>query len=165
MLHKFGVDDDLIVRIHKSKNYLIGISLLGQLNYGLLDVKLHGGKYKKEVSEDISKFEDDNSVNLIHKPSGTSKLVSFSHLFNATYDYSCGYYSYLWAEVIALDAYEEFHNAKNEEELKNTAKKFREEVLSKGGSEDPEKLFIAFKGRNFKIDAFLNRITIDKNVK
>ena len=162
ILKKFNIDDDLINRIIKFKNYHEAIGLIGQISYGIVDIKMHSGIFKKETN--IEEFEKKYSINILERPDGIARFVSFSHIFNAVYDYSCGYYSYLWAEVLAIDAYDEFHKVfendkideiKKIEELKKVATRYKNCILKKGGSENPEKMFIDFKGRKYSIEPFL----------
>ena len=150
MLKEFDIPEDLIERILKVKNYNIGIGTIRQIEFSKIDIKLHSGIFKK--GDDIEQFEKKYGISVFKKPEGTCIFCAFSHIFNATYDYSCGYYSYMWAEVLALDAYDEFKKNENKKEV---AEKYRKWILSKGGSDDPEELFKKFKGRDFSIEPFL----------
>ena len=150
MLRQFDVPEDLIERILKVKNFNIGIGTIRQIEFSKIDIKLHSGIFKK--GDDIEAFERKHGISVFKKPEGTCIFCAFSHIFNATYDYSCGYYSYMWAEVLALDAYDEFKKSENK---KSVAQKYRKWILSKGGSDDPEILFKNFKGREFSIEPFL----------
>lgn len=149
ILTKFDFNDELIVTVQKMKNYLIAIGTLRQLNFSSVDMKLHAKDFDLEC--DIEQFEKKIMIEVMTKPEGISSLTAFSHLFNATYDYSCGYYSYMWAEVFALDGYDEFRKGN----IKEVGKRYRECILSKGSSEDPEILFERFKGRKYSIEPFL----------
>ena len=152
MLKQFDIPQDLIERILKVKNYNIGIATIRQIEFSKIDIKLHSGIFKK--GDNIEDFERKYGISVFKKPEGTCIFCAFSHIFNATYDYSCGYYSYMWAEVLAFDAYDEFRKNENKKEV---AKRYREWILSKGGSDDPERLFKEFKGRDFSIEPFLKR--------
>ena len=152
ILKQFDIPQDLIERILKAKNYNIGIGTIRQIEYSNIDIKLHSGIFKK--GDNIEEFEKKYGIPLFKKPEGTCIFCAFSHIFNATYDYSCGYYSYMWAEVLALDAYDEFSKSKNKKEV---AEKYKKWILSKGGSDDPEELFRQFKGRDFSIEPFLRK--------
>ena len=152
MLKQFDIPQDLIERILKVKNYNIGIATIRQIEFSKIDIKLHSGIFKK--GDNIEDFERKYGISVFKKPEGTCIFCAFSHIFNATYDYSCGYYSYMWAEVLAFDAYDEFRKNENKKEI---AKRYREWILSKGGSDDPERLFKEFKGRDFSIEPFLKR--------
>ena len=152
MQKQFDIPQDLIERILKVKNYNIGIATIRQIEFSKIDIKLHSGIFKK--GDNIEDFERKYGISVFKKPEGTCIFCAFSHIFNATYDYSCGYYSYMWAEVLAFDAYDEFRKNENKKEV---AKRYREWILSKGGSDDPERLFKEFKGRDFSIEPFLKR--------
>ena len=152
MLKQFDIPQDIIEKILKLKNFNIGIGTIRQIEFSLIDIKLHSGIFKK--GDNIEEFEKKYGISVFKKPEGTCIFCAFSHIFNATYDYSCGYYSYMWAEVLALDGYDEF--AKNKDK-KEVAERYRKWILSKGGSDDPEELFRQFKGRDFSIEPFLKK--------
>ncbi len=84
--------------------------------------------------------------------------TSFSHIFSG--GYAAGYYGYKWAEVLDADAFSAF----KEKGLfsKKMAKKFRKNILEKGGTEDPAKLYLDFRGKPFTIEALLQRDGIKK---
>ena len=152
ILKKFEIPDDLIEKIIKVKNFNVGIGTIRQIEFSKIDIKLHSGIFKK--GDNIEEFEKKYGISVFKKPEGTCIFCAFSHIFNATYDYSCGYYSYMWAEVLAYDAYDEFAKNKNKKEV---AENYRKWILSKGGSDDPEELFKKFKGRDFSIEPFLRK--------
>ena len=150
ILKQFDIPEDLIERILKVKNYNIGIGTIRQIEFSKIDIMLHSGIFKK--GDNIEEFERKYAISVFKRPEGTCHFCAFSHIFNATYDYSCGYYSYMWAEVLAFDAYDEFRKSDNKKEV---AERYRKLILSKGGSDDPEELFKKFKGREFSIEPFL----------
>ena len=152
ILNQFDIPQDLIERILKVKNFNVGIGTIRQIEFSIIDIKLHSGIFKK--GDNIEEFERKYGISIFKKPEGTCIFCAFSHIFNATYDYSCGYYSYMWAEVLALDAYDEFGKSKDKKEV---AERYRKWILSKGGSDDPEELFRKFKGRDFSIEPFLRK--------
>jgi Zn-dependent oligopeptidase len=84
---------------------------------------------------------------------GSCMSTQFSHIFQG--GYSAGYYSYKWAEVLDADAYESFQTAGIFDQ--KTATSFKNNILSKGGNEAPEKLYEKFKGRKPSTDALLKR--------
>ena len=104
---------------------------------------------------DIESFESNNMGKMDFLPpvKGTSISTAFSHIFAG--GYSAGYYSYKWAEVLDADAFEFF----KEKGIFNreVAKKFKDNVLSKGGSEHPMDLYVAFRGQKPNPDALLRR--------
>ena len=152
MLKQFDIPQDIIEKILKLKNFNIGIGTIRQIEFSQIDIKLHSGIFKK--GDNIEEFEKKYGISVFKKPEGTCIFCAFSHIFNATYDYSCGYYSYMWAEVLALDGYDEFVKNKDKKEV---AERYKKWILSKGGSDDPEELFRQFKGRDFSIEPFLKK--------
>ena len=107
-----------------------------------------------EVS-DIEVFEEVvlGKTRLLPSPKGATTSCSFSHIFAG--GYAAGYYSYKWAEVLEADAFEEFK--KNGIFNKDTAKSFRENILSKGNLKHPMELYKDFKGNEPSLDALLER--------
>ena len=147
---------DLIKKIKKSANYNMASQTLRQLSIGLLDMNWHNinpGEIK-----DVKKYES----KVLEKLTFTKELnevcmsTGFSHVFQG--GYSAGYYSYKWAEVLDADAFEYF----KEQGIfnKKIASKFKNNILSKGGTEDPMDLYIKFRGRKPTIDALLKRSQI-----
>ena len=94
-------------------------------------------------------------VEFLEPVSTSCSIVTFLHLFNSTYDYSAGYYSYMWAEVIDADAFEMFKQKGIFDA--STAQSFKDNILSKGGSEHPMILYKRFRGKEPNINAFLIR--------
>ncbi len=148
-LKKFNLSDELIRKVQRMRFYLDSFFEVNYINYSLIDLKIHSNDF--DNNSDIEKVENEVSIDVFNRPKGISRSLSFSHLFNATYDYSVGYYSYMWAEIFAFDVYEEFKKGDQREK----AKKFRECILSKGGSDDPNVLFVSFKGKEYSILPFL----------
>ena len=149
ILQKFDIPEDLIEKIKKLKNLFESFWELSYINRCYVDMKLHSNEFDSTM--DVEEFENKFKVDLFDNMKGTTLSLFFSHLFNATWDYSCGYYSYHWAEILACDAYEEFKDGKEVE----AAERFRKYILSQGGVEDPNILFKKFKGKDFSIEPFL----------
>ena len=149
ILEKFEIPEDIIEKIKKLKNLFESFWELSYINYSYIDMKLHSNEFDSAM--DVEEFENKFKVDIFESLKGTTISLFFSHLFNATYDYSCGYYSYHWAEILACDAYEDFKDGKEVE----AAERFRKYILSQGGVEDPNILFKRFKGREFSIEPFL----------
>ena len=149
ILQKFEIPEDLIEKIKKLKNLFESFWELSYINRCYVDMKLHSNEFDSTM--DVEEFENKFKVDLFDNMKGTTLSLFFSHLFNATWDYSCGYYSYHWAEILACDAYEEFKDGKEVE----AAERFRKYILSQGGVEDPNILFKKFKGKDFSIEPFL----------
>lgn len=141
-----------IDKIVASANFMEGYQTLRQLSFGLLDMAYHTGELKKDVS--IEQFEENTMAETKLYPhiAATAMSPSFSHIFAG--GYAAGYYSYKWSEVLDADAFSLF----KEKGIFNaeTAAKFKH-LLSKGGTEDPMKLYIDFRGRKPKVDALLER--------
>ena len=147
---------DLIKKIKKSANYNQASQTLRQLSIGLLDMNWHN--INPEEIKDVKKYES----KVLEKLTFTKELnevcmsTGFSHIFQGSY--SAGYYSYKWAEVLDADAFEYF----KEQGIfnKKIASKFKNNILSKGGTEDQMDLYIKFRGRKPTIDALLKRSQI-----
>ena len=149
ILKKFEIPDELIEKIKKLKNLFDSFWELSYINRCYIDMKLHSNEFDSTMN--VEEFENKFKVDIFENLPGTTLSLDFSHLFNATWDYSCGYYSYHWAEILACDAYEEFKDGKEVE----AAERFRKYILSQGGVEDPNILFKRFKGKEFSIEPFL----------
>lgn len=153
------IPDELIDRIIKSKNYLSAYGCLRQVSLGLLDMAYY--TQKDEFKEDIITFEKDawKDAIITKQLPNTCMTTQFSHIISG--GYAAGYYSYKWAEVLDADAFSLFK--KNGIFDKNTALSFRDNVLSKGGTEHPMTLYKRFRGQEPTIDALLERNGIKKN--
>lgn len=151
--------DELIDKVIKSRNFLAGYSCLRQVSFGLLDMAYY--TQQKPFTADIMKFEKNawKRAIVIPQPESTCMTTQFSHIMAG--GYAAGYYSYKWAEVLSADAFGVFRH----EGIFNraTAERFRREVLSKGGTENPMTLYVRFKGGKPTIDALLERNGIKKN--
>ena len=124
-----------------------------QLSFGLLDMGWHG-QDPTDIT-DLKAFENDqfSSTKLYPDVAENAMSTSFSHIFQG--GYASGYYSYKWAEVLDADAFEYFQ----EQGIFNSdvAQKFKEHILSKGGTEHPMVLYKRFRGKEPKPDALLKR--------
>ena len=150
--------DELINRIVKSRNFMAATACLRQVSFGLLDMAYY--TKKDEFTEDIIPFEKKawKKAILGEQLPDTCMTVQFSHIMAG--GYSAGYYSYKWAEVLDADAFSVFkHNGIFDQK---TAQRFRDEVLSKGGTEHPMTLYKRFRGSEPTIDALLKRNGIKK---
>ncbi|PQJ77090.1 M3 family metallopeptidase [Polaribacter glomeratus] len=143
-----------VEKIKESASFHEGMQTLRQLSFGLLDMKWHGNESPESISS-IKEFEDAAFADTTLYPEVAENCMStsFSHIFQG--GYSAGYYSYKWAEVLDADAFEYFL----EKGIfnKEVATKFKENVLSKGGTEKPMDLYIKFRGKEPKPDALLKR--------
>jgi len=150
---------DLIDKIKASATFHEGMQTLRQISFGLLDMSWHAGdspeKIKSVKAHENKAFE---GTKLYPDVAENCMSTAFSHIFQG--GYSSGYYSYKWAEVLDADAFEYF----KEEGIFNTtvANKFKENVLSKGGTEDPMTLYKRFRGHEPKPEALLKRAGLIK---
>ncbi len=147
------IPDEYIERIVKSRNYNIGYSCLRQVSFGLLDMAYY--TKKDEFTDDIVAFEKEawSKAMVMRQLPDTCMTTQFSHIMSG--GYAAGYYSYKWAEVLDADAFSVFK--KNGIFDQQTAQRFRDEVLSKGGTEHPMTLYKRFRGQEPTIDALLER--------
>lgn len=147
------IPDELIERIMKARNYNCATACLRQVSFGLLDMAYY--TKKEEFAEDIIPFEKKawEKAILGKQREDTCMTVQFSHIMAG--GYAAGYYSYKWAEVLDADAFAVFRK----EGIFNadTAQRFRDCILSKGGTEHPMTLYKRFKGAEPTIDALLER--------
>ncbi|MBQ7149960.1 MAG: M3 family metallopeptidase [Prevotella sp.] len=152
------IPDELIERIHKSRNYLAGYNCLRQVSFGLLDMAYY--TKKDAFTDEIMPFEKkawEKAIITTQLPD-TCMTVQFSHIMAG--GYAAGYYSYKWAEVLDADAFSMFKENGIFDEA--TAQNFRDNILSKGGTEHPMTLYTRFRGRKPTIDALLERNGIKK---
>ena len=145
--------DELIDRIVKSRNYNVACACMRQVSFGLLDMAYY--TLKEPFDEDIMEFEKKawKRAMVTKQTEGTCMTVQFSHIMAG--GYSAGYYSYKWAEVLDADAFSVFkRNGIFDHE---TAQRFRDCILSKGGTEHPMTLYKRFRGGEPTIKALLKR--------
>ena len=146
------IPQEYVNKIKESASFLEGMATLRQLSFGLLDMAYHA---KPQTIENVKAFEKAamNNTTLYPDVGENCMSVSFSHIFQG--GYSSGYYSYKWAEVLDADAFAYFQ----EKGIfnKEVATKFKENVLSKGGTELPMELYKRFRGQEPKPEALLKR--------
>jgi len=145
--------DELIRRIVRSRNFMAATACLRQGSFGLLDMAYY--TQREEFTADIIPFEKQawRKAILGEQLPDTCMTVQFSHIMAG--GYAAGYYSYKWAEVLDADAFSVFkrHGIFNQD----VAQRFRDEILSKGGTEHPMTLYKRFRGGEPTIDALLKR--------
>ncbi len=145
--------DELIQRIVKSRNFMTATACLRQVSLGLLDMAYYTQKH--EFADDIIGFEKKawKKAILGEQLEETCMTVQFSHIMAG--GYAAGYYSYKWAEVLDADAFSVFkrHGIFDQK----TAQSFRDNILSKGGTEHPMTLYKRFRGGEPTIEALLKR--------
>lgn len=144
---------ELVQKIKESANFMEGLASIRQLSFGFLDMAWHGRNpssikkakaYEKEVFAATQLYPDVES---------SCMSTAFSHIFSG--GYSSGYYSYKWSEVLDADAFELF----KENGIFNleVADRFKNNILSKGGTNSPMTLYKKFRGRTPKVDALVKR--------
>ncbi|RZJ34982.1 MAG: M3 family peptidase [Flavobacterium sp.] len=152
------IPQEFIKKIKESASFQEGIATMRQLSFGMLDMAYHA--QDPTGIDDVKAFEVRafEPTALYPDVADNCMSVSFSHIFQG--GYSAGYYSYKWAEVLDADAFEYFL----EEGIFNpeVAKKFMDNVLSKGGTEKPMELYKRFRGKEPKPDALLRRAGLIK---
>ncbi|WP_088341509.1 M3 family metallopeptidase [Robiginitalea sediminis] len=142
-----------IDRIRESANFLEGMATVRQLSFGFLDMAWHGSDPGGVTDVKAYESEAFQATRLFPENAETCMSTSFSHIFQG--GYSSGYYSYKWAEVLDADAFAYFR----EEGIfdPGVARKFRDHILSRGGTEDPMELYKRFRGREPRLEALLER--------
>ena len=155
--------DELIERIVKSRNFMVAYSCMRQVSFGLLDMAYY--TQKEEFTGDLLSFEKKawSKAQIFKQLPDTCMTTQFSHIMAG--GYSAGYYSYKWAEVLEADAFSLFK--KNGIFDTATAQSFRDNILSRGGTEHPMVLYKRFRGSEPTINALLRRngIRCKKNKK
>lgn len=141
-----------LIQLLKAKNFQAAMFVLRQLEFALFDFRLHhtfDANKSNQVLDTLHQVKAEVAV--VPTVDWGRMPHSFSHIFAG--GYAAGYYSYLWAEVLSADAYSRFE----EEGIFNaqTGQSFLDEILTKGGSEEPMKLFKNFRGREPQLDALL----------
>jgi Zn-dependent oligopeptidase len=147
------IPQEYVEKIKESASFQEGMATLRQLSFGLLDMAFHSNN-PTEITN-VKAFEKTafEGTTLYPDVAENCMSVSFSHIFAG--GYSSGYYSYKWAEVLDADAFAYFQ----EKGIfnKEVATKFKDNVLSKGGTELPMELYKRFRGQEPKPDALLKR--------
>lgn len=151
--------EELFNKMLQAKNFQAAMQMVRQLEFALFDFHLH--LYFNEQEEDqVQRFinEARERVCVIPIPEFNRFQHGFSHIFAG--GYAAGYYSYKWAEVLSSDAFSKFEEQGIFDP--QTGKDFLQNILEKGGSEDPMELFVAFRGRKPSVDALLRHSGIQK---
>lgn len=147
------IPDALIEKIVATRNYNIAYACLRQLSFGFLDMAFY--ERTTPLEGDILTFEKEamRKAVLLPPPANTSMTTNFGHIISG--GYAAGYYSYKWAEVLDADAFAYFKEKGifNQE----VAQSFRQNILSRGNTAHPSKLYKAFRGKEATIDGLLRR--------
>lgn len=144
---------EMVQKIKASANFQEGMQTLRQLSLGILDMSWHNTTSIPTNSVKAIEKEAFQPTQLLPDVDENCTSTSFSHIFQG--GYSAGYYSYKWAEVLDADAFAYF----KEKGIFNTeiANLFKENILTKGGTEDPMELYLKFRGKKPSIEALLRR--------
>ena len=148
-----AIPNELIDRIVQSRNFMTATGCLRQVSFGLLDMAYY--TQRDAFTADIIPFEKKAWEQAMISPqrSDTCMTAQFSHIMSG--GYAAGYYSYKWAEVLDADAFSVFK--KHGIFDRATAQSFRDNILSRGGTEHPMTLYKRFRGGEPTIDALLER--------
>lgn len=150
------IPDDLVEKVFASKNFRAGSMMARQLELGMTDFRLH---YQYQPGKDQTAFDVHRSIaekTTVLAPLPEDRfLCAFSHIFAGAY--AAGYYSYKWAEVLSADAFSAFEEAGLDDEaaMQKMGRRFRDTILSLGGSKDPMDVFVEFRGREPSTEALL----------
>ena len=149
--------DELFQKIINNKNYHVGLAMLRQIYFGMMDLHLYS-----------THIDDENQLIEIQKEFSRKYLVKesldedrflcgFSHIFSG--GYSAGYYSYKWAEIMSCDAFGLFEESdlNDSDKIKELGMKFRNSVLSMGGGTHPSQVFRQFRERDPQVEALLRQ--------
>jgi Zn-dependent oligopeptidase len=144
---------ELVEKVKKVRSFMAGSANIRQLTFGVLDMAWHNADPKDNT--DVIAFEDKvlEKYTLLPKDIDSCTSTAFAHIFAG--GYSAGYYSYKWAEVLDADAFSLFLEKGIFDP--ETAKSFKDNILSKGNTEEPMDLFVKFRGRKPDPDALLKR--------
>ena len=146
-----ALPEALFQRMVAAKNYQSGMFTVRQLEFALFDMLLHDG-FDPAVEPVQALLDRVRSEVAVNRPPAWNRFQhQFSHIFSG--GYAAGYYSYKWAEVLSADAYAAFEEAP--EQAAEIGRRFRHEVLARGGSRSAAENFQAFRGRAPRIDALL----------
>ncbi len=153
------LSDENFEKLVKNRTFNCGMATLRQLHFAITDIRLHSnmninhGKNSDEIRKEIARNT------MVIEPIREDKfLCCFSHIFAG--GYSAGYYSYKWAEVLSADAFSMFEEAdlENNQNIKAIGKKFKDTILSLGGSFSPLEVFKLFRGREPKTDSLIRHL-------
>ncbi|MCC8172552.1 MAG: M3 family metallopeptidase [Parabacteroides sp.] len=152
------IPDEMVRKLIDAANFNAGYLCLRQLSFGFLDMAWH--TLTAPFEGDAARFEKAawSAAQVLPAVEGSLMSSSFSHIFAG--GYAAGYYGYKWAEVLDADAFSLFKERGIFD--RETARSFRDNVLSKGGTEDPMTLYVRFRGQEPSVDALLRRNGIRK---
>ncbi len=154
-----SLSDENFEKLAKNRTFNCGMATLRQLHFAITDIRLHSniksnqGKNSNDIRKEIAR-----NTTVIEPIQEDKFLCCFSHIFAG--GYSAGYYSYKWAEVLSADAFSMFEEAdlENNQNIKEIGEKFKNTVLSLGGSLSPLEVFKLFRGREPKTDSLIRHL-------
>jgi peptidyl-dipeptidase Dcp len=151
-----AIPDALIEKMEKSSTFNNGFVVTEFDAAAALDMAWHS--ITEPFTGDVNQFEKEtmDKLGLIDEIVVRYRSTYYSHIFSG--GYAAGYYSYLWTAVLDADAFGAFQETSLFD--KKTADSFRENILSKGGTEDAETMWLNFRGREPKVDFYLKRMGI-----
>ena len=161
-----SLPQELLDKMHASQTYMAAYACARQLSFGYLDMAWHTLDKPFEVNdaigtvESVTRFSDAamEQVQVLPTVPGTQMCCAFTHIFSG--GYAAGYYSYKWSELLDADAFAVFKEAKAKNGSifdKKAAKRFRENILEKGGTERAMDLYVRFRGGEPTVNALLER--------
>jgi oligopeptidase A len=159
--HRSGesLPQEIFDRLHRSRHFGEALAMLRQIELALFDFRVHANYDPAAGGRALAVLEEvRREIALLSYPPYNRLPHSFAHIFAG--GYAAGYYSYKWAEVLAADAFSAFEESGIFD--KETALRFREEILAVGGSRDIMEAYVAFRGRKPTLDALLRHSGIDK---
>ncbi len=156
---------ELIAKIKNSQNYLAAYGQVRQLHFGIIDMAWHTLSGKLEGDAKVFEKKILAPYAVLPEVDETAICPAFSHIFAG--GYAAGYYSYKWAEVLEADAFELFQEKRDASEdhsifNKEAADRFRENILSKGDTEDPAVLYRNFRGRDPRPEALMKKLGLTR---
>ncbi|MFA9470615.1 MAG: M3 family metallopeptidase, partial [Deltaproteobacteria bacterium] len=150
------IPDELYEKMVRARTYRAANAQMRQLGFAGVDLALHQD-YESERDGEVMAYAREilQGYSAAKLPENYAMLAGFGHVFAHPVGYAAGYYSYKWAEVLDADAFTRF----KKEGITNpeVGRAFRDRILSKGNSEEPEKLYRDFMGRNPELGPLLER--------
>jgi len=150
-----ALPSELFAKMLAARNFQVGLFMLRQLEFALFDFRLHT-EYTADLNIQTLLNDVRQQVSVLFPPDFNRFQHGFAHIFSG--GYAAGYYSYKWAEVLSADAFAQFEEQGIFDRA--TGKRFLQTILESGGSQEPMELFVAFRGREPRIDALLKHIGI-----
>ena len=151
--------EELYKKMLAAKNFQVGLFLARQAEFALFDMLIYSESDEGRLKDWAQVLENVRAeVAVIPQPAYNRFANSFGHIFAG--GYSAGYYSYAWAEVLSADAYAAFEESGD---IRATGERFRDEILSRGGSRSAAESFRAFRGRDATPDALLRHLGLTEN--